>query len=41
MRKIALFLLVITMPVYLSGCAMIGTLAGLAAAGYGIYKSLD
>ncbi len=40
MKKIILLLLIIIMPLYLSGCAIIGT-ALSAAAAYGVYKILE
>ena len=32
------FVAVLTLSLFASGCANIGAIAGLAAAGYGIYK---
>ena len=40
MKKVILFLLIIIMPLYLSGCAIIGT-ALSAAAAYGLYELLE
>lgn len=39
-KKFTLLLLIIIMPLYMSGCALIGT-AVSAAVAYGLYKVFD
>ncbi|MFH0732176.1 MAG: hypothetical protein V2A72_04560 [Candidatus Omnitrophota bacterium] len=39
-KKIVTLILIIVMPIWLSGCALIGTALSVAAA-YGLYKAFE